>query len=1299
MASRFLVATGLWSSTTVWSATSGGAAGASVPVATDDVFLNAASGIKTLTIDAGSVDVCQSLNCTGFTGTLVHSGTTLTIGSATAGAGNVALLLVSSMVYSVSSALLSFVSTSTTQQTIAGGTRGLSGLTINGAGSSYLLSDSLSVAGTVTLTAGTINTNNLSHSWTAFVSSGAVAKTITLGTSAMTIQGWTSTGVLTITANTAVITGTATSVTYNMSTISFNGASIVFASTVTTASCLNAVTCAALTYNAGAVKTSAFQVSGGSLVVTGALTLNGQSVINRIQVIGAPVGGLETITAGSLVTSNTDWQDIKGAGAANWDLHAITGNSGDCGGNSGITFTASVAQTWAGTASGAWSTNAWTTRVPLPQDDVSLGVAFVAGRTITLDMPRAGRSLSYVGMTGAPVMSFSGFTIYGSLTMIPGQAVGNAAVTMAGRGAYTLTNAGNTINALVLNAPGGSLTLQDDLTIGTVAVGARLTVSAGTFNSNNFNITASNTGACYVFTAGAFVNMGTSTWTAVGGGTNPVANGVASGFATATLVIAGASAVLRTITTNNSTFGAISYNVPNSPGALALGGTSVTIGTLTIGPGCALTLQASSTVTVTNWNVQGQVNGYQYLPGVAGNNASTPDSPATSITGDIEIVARIRPDLWTTGSASDAVIIAKATAGQISYALKLTGTTGTLQFQGSILGTTTFTVLSSVATGFAAGATGWVKATLSISAGQVQFFTGPDAGTNVEPTYTQLGTNRPTVTTALFDGTAPLVVGDTPTLGAAFAGRVYRVIVRNGIGGTTVFDADFTQKPIFANSFVESSVNAATVTLNGALGQLGDGRVLVNSSTPGTAATLSNPSTGSFLSTYVQVQDNIAAGTNAPFQVPNASFSRLTNVTGWGGTARITPATIQGVASFPAPAVVALQPLHASTALDFTSEATVVEIGIPMTATTELALDSSLTLDYSTPVPLAATTDLGFVSSLTLDYSTEVPLVATTDLAFDSTVTVSLLNSLAASSTLDLTSEVFVELPTPPPSFVGSDSNWSAGNISLVIPLTVEAGDQLLIAAVGYNSWGAGDHFFVPTDWSAFYQSAAATGGPYPANMAVFRKTAVDGDAGTTVIIPHTGNTCPAALVAYTNTDYIEMSADGSPLSGSELIEPPTVTTLVNNELVVSVFGMFTSSPPVMTLPPNGEVTSSDPTFATVGFSDFLQAEAGLTDQVGAFTSVAGSSLGLTIVLHPAPIPSAMKALTVLDPTSTVRLVVKYVPLHAASTLRLVTAVDITAPFAPISAVSVIEIDSEVDIGVLVAPQMRGGVGFVNEFN
>jgi hypothetical protein len=123
MANRYWVGgTANWDATagTKWATTSGGAGGAAVPTAADDVYLDAASGAVTVTI-TGVDAVCRSIDCTGFTGTITHSvGRAWSIGDGTAGAGSIALKFDAGMTYSPAhvTSVIYFVSTSATTQTI-----------------------------------------------------------------------------------------------------------------------------------------------------------------------------------------------------------------------------------------------------------------------------------------------------------------------------------------------------------------------------------------------------------------------------------------------------------------------------------------------------------------------------------------------------------------------------------------------------------------------------------------------------------------------------------------------------------------------------------------------------------------------------------------------------------------------------------------------------------------------------------------------------------------------------------------------------------------------------------------------------------------------------------------------------------------------------------------------------------------------------------------------------------------------------------------------------------------------------
>ena len=81
MAARFWVTggTGNWNDTSNWSATTGGASGASVPGSADTAALDANSGSGTVTLDI-SPDI-QTLTCTGFTGTLAFGTNTISLNS------------------------------------------------------------------------------------------------------------------------------------------------------------------------------------------------------------------------------------------------------------------------------------------------------------------------------------------------------------------------------------------------------------------------------------------------------------------------------------------------------------------------------------------------------------------------------------------------------------------------------------------------------------------------------------------------------------------------------------------------------------------------------------------------------------------------------------------------------------------------------------------------------------------------------------------------------------------------------------------------------------------------------------------------------------------------------------------------------------------------------------------------------------------------------------------------------------------------------------------------------------------
>jgi hypothetical protein len=204
-----------------------------------------------------------------------------------------------------------------------------------------------------------------------------------------------------------------------------------------------------------------------------------------------------------------------------------------------------------------------------------------------------------------------------------------------------------------------------------------------------------------------------------------------------------------------------------------------------------------------------------YLPGVASNYLSVPDENALDITGDIDIRARVSFDNWAPGSQI-AIVAKYAFGGNFdAYALSLTATGGLrLQWQPASL--VNQSAISSTVTGFAAGVTKWVRATLQVNNGAggnaATFYTSDDGAT-----WTQLGTViTGSGTTDIQNGTTALGFGAGSNGSVAMSGKIYRAQVLNGINGTTVLDINCdaitsgNQTSFLASTGQTVSINRAT---------------------------------------------------------------------------------------------------------------------------------------------------------------------------------------------------------------------------------------------------------------------------------------------------------------------------------------------------------------------------------------------------------------------------------------------------------------------------------------------------------
>lgn len=175
---------------------------------------------------------------------------------------------------------------------------------------------------------------------------------------------------------------------------------------------------------------------------------------------------------------------------------------------------------------------------------------------------------------------------------------------------------------------------------------------------------------------------------------------------------------------------------------------------------------------------------YGWLPEVAGNYFSTPDSVAASIAGVIE--ARIKCSSPNWNYASIQTILGKGTSG-IDLAYRIVLSSGSLIFQYTTDGTTNKTAVSSalVSTVFSAGQVGWIKVTYNPTTGKTNFYTSPD-----DATYTPLGTEQTIASGAIYDSARGITLGVQFDGTNLFPGTIYRAQIYNGIDGTLAVDFD-----------------------------------------------------------------------------------------------------------------------------------------------------------------------------------------------------------------------------------------------------------------------------------------------------------------------------------------------------------------------------------------------------------------------------------------------------------------------------------------------------------------------------
>lgn len=581
MPDRFWVGgAGTWDATTTtnWSATSGGSGGASAPTSVDSVFFDTLSNATAYAVTVGTNANALNVTIAGPAAgnVTITSGATAVIncfGSWTNAATGVVFT-------TTAGSVVNFLST-TTGRTITTNnvTFNNTPIVLNGAGGGWTLGSAFTtgVGNSINVQQGAFSTGGFACTINSITSTGALTRSITLGASAISCSGTSpvtfSGSNLTFSAGTSTITCSGAATTFSGNGLTFNN--VTFSSTATGTTTI----AGANTFN---VLTQAAQAAAGLRFVTisanqtiATLTLNSAGTASlRTFVRSDAIGTQRTLTVATLTAiSDVDFRDIVAAGAS--AASPWTGTRlGDCKNNSNITFAAAATKYWSTTngASANWSGTAWATssggvpavaNFPLAQDTciiddsgATTGNGLRTGNTVTIDANWNMGTLNFGGRTVAFnwTQGNSDPNLYGDVTLTSTMTMttvtGTPTWLFINQGTIqTLNSAGLTLrlSSLIVQSPGGGLNLTTNTAVdlspivapnvtgtvnllaGTLSLGSN-TLTAVTFDSSNSNVRtiAFGTGLIVltgltgtIFTTGTIANLtvtGASLVQAINGG-------------------------------------------------------------------------------------------------------------------------------------------------------------------------------------------------------------------------------------------------------------------------------------------------------------------------------------------------------------------------------------------------------------------------------------------------------------------------------------------------------------------------------------------------------------------------------------------------------------------------------------------------------------------------------------------------------------------------------------------------------------------------------------------------------------
>ena len=621
MADRYWVGgTAAWtatSGTAPWSTTSGGAGGASVPTSADNVFFDQAT-TYTVTI-SGAEGTVSCLNITVSAGsvTFAGSGAINVYGSLSFAAGTTTWN---------NSGSINFVSTTTGRTVTTNGTSlGSSPVFFNGAGGGWTLGSAFTSSQAIIVQSGTFNTGNFAVSCSAFSSSGSSTRTVTLGSSTLTLSSsitpvdFTTTTNLTFNAGTSLINCT------GGSNPNFQGGGrtfydVSFTNTSITFFTINGVnTFRNLTF-ASRASTGVSQILlVDNQTINGTFTPgNSGDPTRRTFFISSARAVTRTLTCAAIATaSDVDFRDVTISGAASPMSGTRLGNAT---GNSGITFPAAKTVYWNLTGANDWYANGWATssggapninNFPLAQDTAVFDNASTATSiTVTAGTGSSnGWNVGTVDMSARTnALTFS-FTVSNNSILVYGNWINGSGTSYTGTSTWpvfsgnslqTITNAGKTWSTriAVFCSSAGTVRILDALTTSDL-----INLGSGTFDSNGYSVSTASVSASGTSTR--TIAFGGSTWTLTGTAGWDASTSIGLTF-TGTGTVSMTAATAKTFTGGGASYTNMTLN-QGGAGALTITGSNTFDNiTNTYAATGATTITLGSNQTVAAFSAGGQ---------------------------------------------------------------------------------------------------------------------------------------------------------------------------------------------------------------------------------------------------------------------------------------------------------------------------------------------------------------------------------------------------------------------------------------------------------------------------------------------------------------------------------------------------------------------------------------------------------------------------------------------------------------------------------------------------------------------